>query len=314
MNLEMRVLVIGDFLLDEYLFVSTNQFKLFLKSRKYALGGAANLAALIKNENIKIEVLAMTIFNKQTDTGKLVLMLCQNSLINTAHVINDDNMCVSRKLRIYEDTQLLIRVNDDCKNITTSELIEIFLKKLKNIIKCVDILVISDYCKGLLNDIMIKNIIAICRKVNVPVFVDSKKSDGSLFRNAYLLKVNEREMLNLVSYYNINGKNIVSIAKSLYDKLNIEHLIITLANEGLILVNVDRTCTITCKKQLEENCVGAGDYLLSQLCIGYLNSLDIISNVHRASDKTLTYLQKGRVLTEMSEIYKHEKNKQKNCH
>lgn len=132
-----------------------------------------------------------------------------------------------------------------------------------------DYYIISDYCKGTVSNELINKI----KSYNKPTFVDSKRSDLSIFEG-FIIKINKQE----------------------YDNSNLrmnENLIVTLGNEGA-LWNNKRFPT---KKVEVRDVSGAGDTFFSCFIAYYLETKDIKKSIEFANKCALQVIQKSGTST-----------------
>jgi len=140
-----------------------------------------------------------------------------------------------------------------------SEFVEEF-KFDHRILSDVDLIVLSDYNKGFLSNTQCDSLSKYCFANNIPVFVDSKKTDLSCFENC-IIKINEKEYEKVTKY----PKN--------YD------LIVTLGEGGTLYKN-----KIYETKQVEVfDVCGAGDVFIAALVYKYLKNSDIIKSIKFAN-------------------------------
>ena len=147
------------------------------------------------------------------------------NVVSNLEALGCDVECISndnsiKKIRYVDNrsNQMVLRVdkNDRCRSINSEEL-EYIEKNLNDF----DAVVISDYCKGFLNETVINWIAHKCKNV----FLDTKKEIGSWTQNIDFIKINELE-------YEKNYKG----------KPNSEKLIVTLGSKGCRYLNKTFTC------------------------------------------------------------------------
>ena len=178
-----------------------------------------------------------------------------------------------KKIRYVDkrSNQMVLRVdeNDNCRSINDEE-----LKRVEKWGDTFDAVIISDYCKGFLNE---QDIEFICRN-NKNVFIDTKKKLGEWIENADYIKINSLEYENnekfLNEHYAIMNKTIV-----------------TKGNEGCLFQdNVYPTEDVPVK-----DISGAGDTFLAGLVVSYLKTDDIIEAINFAQVCTTKVVQRHGV-------------------
>jgi|TARA_R110000803_G_scaffold139900_4_gene206540 bifunctional ADP-heptose synthase (sugar kinase/adenylyltransferase) len=198
-------------------------------------------------------------------------------------VYNITNPNSIRKVRYvdHKSNQLVLRVDehDYCDRINTGVLSSIKDNKctipMSGQVK-IDAIIISDYCKGFLEE---DDIQYICEN-NSNVFVDTKKKLGEWIDNCTYLKINSLEYENnekfLNKYYDIMNKTIV-----------------TKGNEGCLF----QEKLYPTKDVPVKDISGAGDTFLAGLVSKYLKTVDIIKSIEFAQKCTTKVVQKHGVST-----------------
>lgn len=177
-----------------------------------------------------------------------------------------------RKIRYvcskYNHLLLRIDENDKCERIITD-----FLPELEY-----DAIVISDYCKGFLNEEDIEKISTTFR--NIPIFLDTKKILGDWAYNIDFIKINYDEYLK--------NKNVLDYNNILNNKV-----IITRGSYGCDYQNQNYPTTDVPVKDVS----GAGDTFLSGLVVEYIKSSNIKRSIEFAQECTTIVVQKTGVST-----------------
>ncbi len=176
-----------------------------------------------------------------------------------------------RKIRYVDEkyNQIIIRVdeNDKCQ---PADDIEIELGKY-------DAIIISDYCKGFLNEKMIE---AISRNNDCPIFLDTKKILGDWCNDIDFIKINHQE--------GIRNRKVLSKNKRLRDKT-----IITRGRFGCDFRDKNYPTVDVPVKDVS----GAGDTFLAGLVVEYLNTNNINKAIDFAQQCTTKVVQKQGVST-----------------
>ena len=196
-------------------------------------------------------------------------------------VYNITNPNIIKKIRYvdHKSNQLVLRVDehDYCDRISTGVLSSIKDNKctipMSGQVK-IDAIIISDYCKGFLEE---DDIQYICEN-NSNVFVDTKKKLGEWIDNCTYLKINSLEYENnekfLNKYYDIMNKTIV-----------------TKGNKGCLFQGEIYSTQDVPVKDIS----GAGDTFLAGLVVGYLKTNDIEKAIEFAQKCTTKVVQKHGV-------------------
>ena len=203
-----------------------------------------------------------------------------DALDSTVYLITNKNSI--RKVRYvdHKSNQLVLRVDehDYCDRIDSPTLLSISNNKcnlpMSGIVE-VDAIIISDYCKGFLEDDDIK---WICDN-NKNVFVDTKKKLGSWIDNVDYLKINSLEYEENKDF--LQGNDIIN------------KTIITKGNEGCLFQDKSYSTEDVQVKDIS----GAGDTFVAGLTVEYVRSKDIIKAIDFAQKCATLVVQKHGVAT-----------------
>ena len=151
-----RILVIGDIMLDNYYFGKSSRISpeapvpiLLEDKNKKVLGGAANVALNLISAGQDVAI--MSVIGKDIN-GKNMIAMFQEKGVNTDLIIEDDSRCTTVKNRYIGQNNMQMFRFDQENSLPISERIsDALLKKYKENINNFDLIIISDYNKGLLN-------------------------------------------------------------------------------------------------------------------------------------------------------------------
>ena len=198
------------------------------------------------------------------------------------YTIRNKNSIVKKRYVENRSSQMVLRVDehDYCDRIKIKKLQGIMNNKfqsytLMGTVDKIDAIIISDYCKGFLEESDIEHI---C-KYNKNVFVDTKKKLGEWIKGADFIKINELE-------YKKNHE-------LLSDEGFKEKLIVTLGSRGCRYNGKD----FPVKEVPVKDVSGAGDTFIAGLVRGYLDTQDIGSAIEFAQKCTTHVVQKHGVAT-----------------
>ena len=198
------------------------------------------------------------------------------------YTITNENCIIKKRYVENRSSQMVLRVDehDYCDRIKIKKLQGITNNKftsysLTGTIDEIDAIIISDYCKGFLEESDIEHI---C-KYNKNVFVDTKKKLGEWIRDADFIKINELE-------YRKNHE-------LLSDKEFEDKLIVTLGSKGCRYNGKD----FPVKEVPVKDVSGAGDTFIAGLVRGYLDTQDIEKAIEFAQKCTTYVVQKHGVAT-----------------
>lgn len=263
------VLVVGDVILDEYLFGSVKRISpeapvpIFdYISESNMLGGAANIAANISSLGAKSYLCGVAGYK---DYQTLKPLFSSNS-IDFCSSYKDHTKTI-RKTRLVSNNQQLTRIdreNNCYYKLFSKELIE----EIKQVIYSVsvDLIIISDYNKGTITQETLDFISQVAKNKNIPIFFGPKPSNVLTYSDFRLLSLNRYEAEQLSK---TQSKDLTVICKSIYDQYYPSQICITLGSDGIFFFDAKSRSYqhfLTTNKSFLDVC-GAGDTVLSTISL-----------------------------------------------
>lgn len=262
-------LIIGDIMLDKYLYGSVDRISpeapipvVNINEKKVALGGSANVACNINGYGINV-ILSGVVgddFN-----GSVVLEELKKNNINYIGLISDSRVTTT-KTRIVSKAHQIVRVDEEIKTGISKEDESQIIDNINNIISNIDVIVISDYNKGVCTTNLCKQIIELAKRNEKFIIVDPKQSNWERYSGADLITPNFKELLEALNYKIENEEKIIcKNAKQLMDKFNINNILVTRSEHGMTLVSDDECITYETVAQEVYDVSGAGDTVVATL-------------------------------------------------
>lgn len=282
-----RILVIGDIMLDIYYEGDIERispeapvpvFK--FKSERYVPGGAANVAANLVAAGQDVSMLS--IVGGDSNGSKLVDMLTSIG-VNTDMILTTDRSTTSKTRFLANNNQQVMRsdterAEDISENIETS-----IIDSLKRGLEDYDIIVISDYKKGLLKKRVTQSAIKLAGDKGIRVIADIKDNKEGKYNGSYLLKPNRKELSELTGEKLNSDEDVEKAAKKLLDETSCEYVLVTLGSKGMMLVGKDETASIPTYSREVFDVTGAGDTAIAYLAASLANGIDIKESMRIAN-------------------------------
>ena len=229
-----RILVVGDVMLDRYWQGNTSRISpeapvavVRVGNTKDSPGGAGNVAlnlAALGSAASLVGLVGDDQNGRELETSLHAAgVLCGFLKIRDKPTIT--------KLRVISRHQQLIRL--DFEELFDSQDAAAVPSKVKELLDNVDVLVLSDYKKGALADV--PALIALAKRAGIPVLVDPKGDDFSIYRGATLLKPNLHEFEAIVGPCT-SEQQLVEKGRQLLRELELEALLITRGEHGMSLI------------------------------------------------------------------------------
>ena len=170
--------------------------------------------------------------------------------------------------------QQIVRIDRGKKYLLSDEDRSSFLRIIYEGIETSDAILLSDYDKGTLSEVIVQEIINRAKSLGKRVYSAIKPQNSSYFKNSYLICCNAKEAEKVTGLYP-HDHLLVDVGKKISDELNSEHCMITLSERGMF--NYDSSgnhSSIPTKAKEVVDVSGAGDTVISLLTLTDLD-LDI---------------------------------------
>jgi len=273
-----KILVIGDVMLDHYLVGDVNRISpeapipiVKVTQEKYVLGGAANTANNIASLGGKAYLVGIV---GEDNAGKILeKQLRENNMVTAGLFIDKDKPTV-QKVRVVGKPQQLLRIDYENTKLSDKKIESKILDYVKNIIKKVDAVVISDYAKGLMTKNLSSEVISLCNENKKPVIVDPKPKNVNFYKNATLITPNLKEASEMTGIDN-NSENAVLMGEKLKEMLD-SNILITKGEYGSTLIELDGNIVhIPTKAKEVYDVSGAGDTVVATLVLALAVGADL---------------------------------------
>ena len=280
-----RILVVGDIILDKYFHGSVSRISpeapvpVVLKHyEKTVPGGAANVANNL--QKLRANVVLVGIAGNDNN-GWLLSSILKEENIDT-DVVMGENPTVT-KIRIIGEHQQICRLDVEKDTPLTKKVKGELLDTLGRQIKSHDLVVISDYDKGVINAESAAFIIEEAAKAGVPVIVDPKKKDWGMYKGANLVTPNLKEFKEICHRLQLDDDDLIGSGKYVRDMFKLKNLLITLSEKGMMLITQKDHYHIETVKQEVFDVSGAGDTVIATLAACIANGHEIQKSVEIAN-------------------------------
>lgn len=264
-----KILVIGDLILDQYAFGSVSRIspeapiQIFdFDHDEYRLGGAANVAHNLVVLHAQVGLIGLV---GADDKASILTSLASQRGIHTNYIFSDSTRPTTIKTRFICQGHHLLRADHEKRDPISPQLCTKILDSIQDSIEQYDIVVMSDYAKGLLADpTFCEQIITLCNKKGKKVMIGPKGTNWKKYSNAYMLSANRSEA-EAVSGFSLKDKKNISIAgHNLLEKMELQGMLITLGSEGMYLViRNEQDFYLPANAKEVFDVVGAGDTVLA---------------------------------------------------
>ena len=265
---KIKIFLVGDFFLDEYIYGEIKRFSpeapvpiVNVIEKKINLGGAGNVFNNLINLGVKVSVLGKVGNDKE---GIMLLeMLKKKKTVDNLIQIQKNSKTI-KKTRILDKQKQMIRIDDEyIKNYN------FFNKDLKNKIKKnilnSSLVIISDYGKGFCTKKICKFIIQFAKINKIQVVVDPRKnySDYSKYINSNYITPNLNELRMLFPKIKNTDKDILISSRRIIKRYRIKNVIATRSEKGISFTNDTKNINMKTQAKKIFDVSGAGDTVVA---------------------------------------------------
>lgn len=269
----MSALVVGDLMLDEYIFgkptrISPEAPVMVIRQQRTAQlpGGAANVC-----RNIMALGANPTLIGVVGDdaAGELLAQALANQGIGHATLVKDPSRVTTRKTRIVADqAHQVLRVDHEDDALVSGPIEDELYKTALATMDIADVLVISDYLKGALTRKLVSQLLCQAKAKGVPVVVNPKPRSLAMYEGADLISLNRleaSEAMNLTRM--LSNEEAAGAAETIRKDLNAKSVLVTLGEAGMVAVGTE-TFHLPAPKVEVADTAGAGDTVVAAVALG----------------------------------------------
>lgn len=278
-----NVLIIGDVMIDSYIWGKVDRISpeapvpiINVKKREDRLGGAANVALNIKS--LGANAILCSVVGNDKNADLFYDLLAQDQLSDQG-IIRSDKRITTKKTRVIGHHQQLFRVDEELDSTidseTSTKLIDTFNSIVNN--QKIDVIIFEDYDKGVLNEEVIKTIIAKAKTLNIQVVVDPKKRNFFAYKDVNLFKPNLKELKEGMKIdIDVFDKDaLFHAANSLKEKINANNVMITLSEHGVLVCENNSNKIIPAHVRNISDVSGAGDTVISVIALALASNMSV---------------------------------------
>ncbi len=268
-----RALVVGDLMLDEYVFgratrISQEAPVMVVKqsSTRSVPGGAANVASNMVALGATTNVVGVLGADAAGDTLASAL---SDFGFNEVGLVRDPSRPTTRKTRVLANhSHQVLRIDHETDEPVAGDVEQQVLRRAVEAIPHVDVILISDYLKGAVTRTIIEEIIREAAKHSVPVVANPKPQSLPYYRGAALVSLNQYEAgaaLGLGRAVSMDAAE--QGARDLRDGLGVERVLITLGANGMAACSDEAFLVPALKVEVYDE-AGAGDTVIATVALG----------------------------------------------
>jgi len=305
-----HILVIGDLMVDTYLWGDSSRISpeapvqvIDIKKETKVLGGAGNVVNNLRSLKAKVSV--MSVIGNCEISNDLIKLLTEIN-VDCSLLIRDEKRVTSKKTRIISSKQQVVRFDIESTENINQNFEKELVNRLKKKIREFDLIILSDYGKGVLTNSLTKEIISISNREKIKVIADPKGSDYGKYKNSFLLTPNKKEACEATNIEIIDEDSLYLCLHKLKERCNLQVSLITLSEDGIGLLDNKLRIHPTVAREVFD-VTGAGDTVISSLGYALANNLNIDDAVKFSNLAAGVVVGKiGSATASLDEIFEYE--------
>jgi len=275
-----RVVVIGDFMLDRYVWGRVSRISpeapvpiIDVTKDDQRPGGAGNVVLNLTSLGAKCSAVGLIGDDKNGDE---LSELLQQSGADTIGLIKCDDRPTTVKTRVIAEKQQVVRVDREKTHSPDNSIEKRLEEKISEILVGADALILQDYNKGVMTKRIIRYAIEKANELNIPITVDPKSSNFFEYYGVTVFKPNLREAEGALNHRMFKNRDVEQAGSELLLRLQSESVLITRGSDGMSLFEKNKSVKNIPTRALHISDVsGAGDTVISSLTLGIACGLNL---------------------------------------
>lgn len=268
------VLVVGDVMLDRFVYGHVDRISpespvpvLSIQREEHMLGGAGNALANLVGLGVYTKI--VTLIGEDAE-GREVRTRLESLGTSGDGLLIDPARPTTVKTRFLAGHQQLLRTDYERRGVIGEDMVAAALEKISAMIGDVGAIILSDYGKGFLRPSLIAKIMEKAREVDVPVIVDPKGRDFSIYRGASAVTPNRKELSDATGDLPTGSdEEVCAAAQKIIRDCGIEAVVATRSGDGMSVVREEQPPLHLRTTDIEVFDVsGAGDSVIATVAAG----------------------------------------------
>lgn len=284
---KLKVLIIGDVMLDSYIWGSVDRISpeapvpvINVSRKDFRLGGAANVALNISS--LGASPILCALIGNDDDGRKLIQRLDENKMSKEGIVVSNDRP-TTVKTRVIASHQHVVRVDEESDREANAKEEELLMEKIEKLLPQCAVVIFEDYDKGVIRPSIIEKTVRLAKEKNIPTVVDPKKRNFLSYSGVTLFKPNLKELREglKVEVSAANQPQVEKTVSLLKEKLNAAGVMVTLSEHGVYVDFQNEKIKLPAHPREIADVSGAGDTVVSvaALCVALQQKPEVVAGL-----------------------------------
>jgi D-beta-D-heptose 7-phosphate kinase/D-beta-D-heptose 1-phosphate adenosyltransferase len=266
-----RVLVLGDVMLDRYVSGSASRLSpeapipvLRPNARRATIGGAANVA--LNAATLGGQVVLIGVIGEDAEGAELLRLLRGSGIV--PQVVVAPGRPTTAKTRFMVGTHQLLRLDEETSSAIDEATADRVLQNFADSLEATDVVILSDYAKGVLSDVVLRDALTLAQTRSRLVIADPKRRDFGAYRGATVLTPNEHEVREATRIEAADDEEADRAGRQALEEAACAAVLVTRSVKGLTLVRRDEPALhLPTRAREVADVSGAGDTLVAALAV-----------------------------------------------
>ncbi len=281
-----RVLVVGDVMLDKYIWGQVERISpeapvpvVRATWQNERPGGAANVAMNLAGLGACVTVAGFGGGDEEQE--RLESMLAEAGVEPALTEV--PAVPTTTKLRIFSGNQQMMRLDTEALRLPPDAAHAELLERVEALLPQASVVVLSDYAKGVVTDSLCGSVIAAASKLGIPVLVDPKSLDFSRYRGATTICPNLRELSAATGETVADIDKLLSAGHAQLGPLDMEFMVVTMGDKGIAVLRKDSRLHAPAVVRQVYDVSGAGDTVIAVLALALVCGVEIETTIQIAN-------------------------------
>jgi len=233
------ILVVGDLMIDEYLWGSVDRISpeapvqvVAVDDEEYTLGGCGNVVKNLVSLGAKVCTAGVVGSDRE---GGLLRTRLQELSVDTEGVMEESGRCTTRKTRIIAANQHVLRIDRESRIEISEPTLQAMMKTILSKIPEVDLVLVSDYGKGVVTPDLLSHVIGTARRHGKTAIADPKGLDYRKYSGLRLLTPNKKEAAAAAGIDIRSESELIEAGNRILGAVDLDALLVTCGKEGMML-------------------------------------------------------------------------------
>ena len=285
---KIRILVVGDVMLDHYIWGRVDRISpeapvpiVAVSNESMHMGGAANVAHNVLALGGKVDLCGVI---GDDSFGERILDEMRTMKLGVQGLIVQKGHSTTQKTRVIAHGQQVVRFDREQRPINPEGIERELLRYVRRRIRSIDGMIISDYAKGVVTGGLMSELIPLAREYGLPVIIDPKVPHMTLYKGADIITPNLNEALSAAGILDGSDQGVLQAGRNLLKQMQCRAILITRGERGMSLFEGnDRISHIPAVAREVYDVTGAGDTVVSTLALSLCGGAEIHEAAHLAN-------------------------------